>query len=281
MTIEDKNYSRTLNATNGLAFNLKYIADKQNLSWYNKQEYLQKQCEYCAFTSSKKEPIHSLIRSGVSLFNDHELLVADIHAGEYIGVHLKHMLNIVDENKGAAIAFEGSKNAPIKKYHFSCHFIADKNRLPITTDLNKNYNKVIFSQNNLSISILDVYGRNPIYITSSSADVLVDTFHKVEKQIGVNYSTNSHPYINLVIWKEDNKYILAAIPRVVYKPTEFYDETNLWDIAPGVLEMSGLYLISNHSEFISVNVEQLQEIANEVSFSNSHILEIINTLDLS
>ncbi|WP_430815296.1 hypothetical protein [Carboxylicivirga sp. RSCT41] len=270
-----------LSAASGLTFKLMHIADQQVFSWYNKQEYPKKECDFCKFSQAEEKLMHSLVKTDVSLFAGHELLVAPVHGGEYIGVHLKHMLNIVDENNKAAIAFEGSKNAPIKNYHFSCHYISDKSHLLITADIHQTFFEEVISQDNVSFGIFNVHGRNPICIKSPSADTIINAFHELENHIGVNYSTNDHPYINLVMWKEGQDYILIAIPRAVYKPTEFYDENNSWNIAPGVLEMSGLYLIPDHSEPTSFKPEQLEQINAEVSFNNSHILEILNELDLS
>ncbi|MCG8580397.1 MAG: DUF4922 domain-containing protein [Bacteroidales bacterium] len=279
--VKNNNRTHILSATNGLTFKLIHIADNQVFSWYNKQEYPKKECDICAFIKPDMKSTHSLVHTEVSLFAGHELLVAPAHGGEYIGAHFKHMLNIVDESNNAVIAFEGSKNASIKNYHFSCHYISDKSYLPITADIHKEFYKEIISQDNLSMGILEVHGRNPICIQSSSAETIINAFHELEKHIGVNYSTNDHPYINLVLWKEGENYMLLAIPRAVYKPAEFYDENNSWNIAPGVLEMSGLYLIPEHSELTNLSTEQLEQVNAEVSFNNSHILEILNELDLS
>ncbi|WP_066632350.1 DUF4922 domain-containing protein [Labilibacter marinus] len=280
--MEDNNInSRTITSNSELSFNLKYIANSQELTWYNKQEYPKKECDFCTLVVSNKESIQSLIKTNISLFQGHELFVSNTHGGEFLGIHLKHVLNIINENNDATIAIEGSKNAAIKNYHFNCHYISNKNDVPLTADISKSSFKEIVSKADLSIGILDTYGRNPIIIKSSSIDTLTDTFYALEKQIGVDFSKNDHPYINLIVWKEDGNFILAAIPRVVYKPTEYYDENNKWNIAPGVLEMSGIYLISNHDEYLHMTAEQLLQITDEVSYNDTHILELLKNLDLS
>lgn len=278
---ENKIKSSISNSTNELSFNLKYITNKQDLAWYTKQEYPIKKCDFCTMLASKKESTHSLTKTEVSLFEGHELLISNNHAGEYLGEHLKHMLDLIEENNNAAIAFEGSRNASIKNYHFSCHYISDKNQLPIITDINNDIFKEVISQDSFSVGILNVYGRNPIIIKSPSISTISDAFYALENKIGVNFSINKHPYINIVIWKDGENYILAAIPRVVYKPTEYYDENNKWDIAPGVLEMCGVYLISNHDEYLHMTAEQLLQITDEVSYNDTHILEILEGLELS
>ncbi|GEM_PF-6547453 len=272
---------RHLKSSSGISFSLNYIASQTHLEWYNKSEFPKKDCDFCQLVTPEKESIHSLLRTTMSLFPGHELLISPSHGDDYIGLYLRHMLDITDENAAAAIAFDGSKNVKLKNYHFNCHLLSDKNILPIIQDAGGSLYKEIIKQDNFSIGMLDVYGRNPIIVRSSSRDKVEDAFHEIEKLIGVSFSTSSHPYINLIIWKDGEDYVLAVIPRVVYKPTEYYAEDNSWDIAPGALEMGGFYLTSNHAEFVNLKVEQLMRINDEVSYSNTHIQELLQDFDLS
>lgn len=277
--------NRNISTETGIEYSLKYIDDASLITNYNQQEFRRKECVYCKDVDLKikdklDNPKYILNNTSHSLFDGHQLLFAKTHAGEYLTGSLRFLLDFLDTNKEATLAYDGNKNAPIKNYHFTCHVLNKEIKLPLIQSCsNRDFYKIINTKDGIELGELEHYGRGAIILKGSDKETITKKLYELEKHIGVNYANNEHPYINLYIWIEDAKYCMALVPRSVFKPREYYDENNTWDTAIGSLEMGGLFLLSNHDEFMHTSADFLTKLCNEVSFNDEHIKEIIRFIE--
>ncbi len=278
---KEKPTVRKIYSETGFEFILLYINQPDKLKWYHQQEHCSPSCILCSNAHNSSHNIelgNYVINSELSLFEGHKLLISKSHDGEYIVGHLRYILDFIKKNDNKIIAYDGNKNTKIKNYHFYCHVIDNQVDIPIIKEYPKA--SLLITKEDLSISVMENYGRGPIFLESTSAETIANAFYELEKHIGVNFSNNQHPYINLYIWLRDNKYVTAIIPRAVFKPTEYYDANNDWNTAISALEVGGLFLLKKHEVFLHTDADFLIKLCNEVSFNSEHAKEIVKSLDI-
>ncbi len=272
---------RTVKTKDDHNFTLYFIDEPQKLIWYNQQEHHKTNCFFCnklTSSSDAKDLGNYIIDTELSLFENHKLLISKSHGGEYIIGHLRFLLDYIQKNNHQVISYDGNKNTKTKDFHFYCHILDSHTNLPLIKDY-KNA-QLISTQKEVSISVMENYGRGTIILSSKEAENIANAFYELEKLIGVSFSNNTHPYVNLFIGMVDDTYVIAVIPRVVFKPSEYYDATNDWNTAINSLEMGGLFLLHHRDEFLHVTPEFLTKLCSEVSFNNEHIKEIVNSLQI-
>ena len=281
---DSNNKSRTI-STSGLTFVLQYLSKVDLMAWYNKQTFPIKKCPFCEIIElndlAKAEVDRTLLPTNISFFDGHTLLVAPNHGNEYWGKNLSNMLSYLNRHEDEVLAYDGSKNAGFNDCHFFCHSLGSSVKLPLITDSESSFYKDIDRNDQVSVGILKDYGRGVLLLKSLSSQELLGVLDELEHRLGVNLSSNKRPYVNLILWKKDDIYNLAVIPRVVHRPAEYYDQNNEWDIAPGALEMGGLYLLNNYDEYLHLTADMLVEIGNEVSYGYEHLVDVVKNISLT
>ncbi|WP_282037851.1 hypothetical protein [Saccharicrinis aurantiacus] len=277
--------TRNVVTESGINFILQYYSNEAQIKGYHQQEFARKDCLLCKdidnkINSTLDHPHYVLDDTTHSLFEGHQLLFAKKHAEEFLTGRVRFLLDFLADHNKHTLAYGGSKNSTIKNFHFTCHVLNEQVELPLKDSCsNPDFYKTISNKKGIEIGELEHYGRGAVVLKSNNEEKLTEQLYELEKHIGVNYANNKHPFINLYLWMEDDQFCIALVPRAVYKPSEYYDENNAWDIPIGVLEMGGLFIMKNHDEFMHTSADFLKKLCDEVSFNDEHIKEIIAHVD--
>ena len=85
----------------------------------------------------------------------------------------------------------------------------------------------------------------------------------------------AEPRLNLLAWREDNRYILVIIPRGKHRPSCYSAEGGKQMlVSPGLLDMAGILVTARPEDFEKITSEDIRQIIGEVGLSKQQAEEI-------
>lgn len=178
------------------------------------------------------------------------------------------------------IVISDGLDIPLKdNYHFYMQLI-NQQSLPIEKDCkNDKLLYEIFKCEDGYVGLLNNYLRGTVIIRSKNKQWIANIYFEIEKLLGRSYTFGKSPYLNVIGWKNDNEWELVIFPRVVLRPTQYYEQgRGKINIVPGAIEMGGVFFMSEASNLDNLSSEIITDIYSQVSYSFNHLKEIIMPL---
>jgi SpoIID/LytB domain protein len=153
--------------------------------------------------------------------------------------------------------------------------------IPLQSDwqrLSRSLKPIITADDDSSISVIEDYPCPAFLITSESEESDVRLFHKLYHALH-RREDESEPMMNIVSWRDGNKYLSVVFPRRKHRPDCYMatDDTKMI-ISPGALDMSGLMITPRKDDFENITADIAVNILREVSVTSEEMEAIINKL---
>ena len=214
-----------------------------------------------------------------SILPGHNLIFDSLHHRRKYIERVRDMLLLADEYRDSFVMCDGINYPDKEKRHFYCHLL-DKEYIPLfdflpegecfSTLLAGSAGDIFLKKQNLKSSIV---------LRSKDKNWLFDVYLEIEKVLGRSYSLSKYPHVNFIVQKEADFYFLVIYPRVVYKPLEFYDNSeNRINIVPGVFEMAGVIITNSESSYNNCNIDSINSIYEQISYSFTNLKKLLMPL---
>lgn len=238
----------------------------------------EKTCRLCKLIKDTKKNSATILKDWL-IFEDEYIVVKSMHNFKNHNQKIFQLLDCCKQIKGKALLSDGFMYPEVKLTHSYFH-ISDVCSIPLYTDVKRdNFLKAIDERAEGKIWILKNYIRSGFYLQSKSSLWISEYFYKLENIIGTNYSLGKYPYLNIVCWYQNENWNLVVFPRVVQKSSHYYrfgkDQIRIF---PQAYEISGLFILEDEYYFDILSAEIIKEIFSEISFSYTHMKEIVKHL---
>lgn len=153
--------------------------------------------------------------------------------------------------------------------------------LPIQINWNRLYenSKIIKDfHNNEKILTLSKYPFPNIVIQSSNNEYDYKLFKIVYNALPL-LENNLEPMLNIVAWKEEEKFITIIFPRIKHRPKCYFaNGKDAIMISPGALDMAGLIILPRKEDYDNINKEKLLTNVLEVTPNSRTMKTIIDNI---
>jgi hypothetical protein len=223
----------------------------------------------------------SIVHNPFSPFSSHFYLVDRMHRISGKPDVVFQMLSAAREMDRYVILCDGIYFPDELKRHFYMHVVS-QNSFPLEEEYDIESSKYLIAKSDKGeVFVSKNVIKNALVIVSDDYEWIADVYFDCEKLLGRSYSLSKFPYLNLISWYKNGKWVLVIFPRVVQKTTEYYEKGDgQYKIIPGALEMSGVFSVDFEKYFDNLNVEIISNIYTQISFGFNHLLEVITPLNV-
>ena len=110
--------------------------------------------------------------------------------------------------------------------------------------------------------------RSCLVIESSSKQEVEDRFEDVYQYLHSRQPDEDEPMLNLIVFVENNNYVLHVFPRKAHRPKQFFEEgKRQLLISPGAIDMAGLIITAREEDFNKIKKEDIEDIYSQVSIA--------------
>lgn len=255
--------------------------------YYNKPNLKIENCTLCHnSTQGNTVPLpgfkdYNALYNIDSIFNNHHIISHIQHKKRNSIANIFNFLSIAKKHSEYSILSDGFYIPNFKKSHNYFHLLK-REQLPIEKDLESDiFKHTINKSSSGQINILKNYLRSGIVITSMSMEWVEKIYFAIEKIFGRSYMLGKMPYFNLICSYNNKEWTLIIFPRIVQRPTQYYEINNMAKIkiVPGAIEMGGIFPVSSEKEAIKLTPDLIKNIYTQVSYSFNHLMELLKPLD--
>lgn len=206
------------------------------------------------------------------IFPRHLTIPDTQHIPQRILSRFGDMLDLADYLNGFTIFYNGPKCGASAPDH--AHFQAgNKGFLPIELEWNIHKTKRTEIKG-ATLWHIDLFPCPALVIEAtekSAAEKLFDRFYRsMELKEG-----EDEPMMNLLVWKEKDKWIITLFPREKHRPTCYFTEgENNLLISPASVDMGGVFITPLEKDFKKITSLEVEQILKEVCLSPAKLSEI-------
>lgn len=108
--------------------------------------------------------------------------------------------------------------------------------------------------------------RSCLQIESESKDQALELFEDVYQYLHRFQPQEEEPMMNVIAFKEDNKYKFHVFPRKAHRSGHYYEKgIKQLLISPGALDMAGLMICVRNEDFEKISKQDIEDIYSQVS----------------
>ena len=168
------------------------------------------------------------------------------HVPQRIGKKIDDMLALAESLPDYIIFYNGPKCGASAPDHF--HFQAGLKTAILLT-----------GENDL---------RSCLTIESDLKEDAEERFYDVYDYLKSHQPHEEEPMMNVIAFKENNKYIIHIFPRKQHRPWQYSAEgKNQLLISPGALDMAGMFITPRKEDFDKIDQEEIEDIYSQVSMA--------------
>lgn len=198
----------------------------------------------------------------------HHLTIPDIsHTQQQIEGRYEDMLRLTERLEDYVIFYNGPHCGASAPDHM--HFQAgNKGFLPIEKKLASLDKLSFYHSKDTELSFLKEYVDGTAVIESFSFDESVEYFYRLAHILKVN-EDEIEPRLNILAWREGDKYITVVFLRKAHRPECFYlqgDDNIL--LSPASVDFGGVFVLPLEKDFNKVTSGDLERIIEEVSYNS-------------
>lgn len=159
------------------------------------------------------------------------------------------------------------------------HFQAgSKGFLPIEMEYNNFPKEIILEKENSSLNLLKDKFRSILTIEATNIQAATNLFKVVYNALETK-ADEQEPMMNLVAWKEKDKWVVCLILRSKHRPDCFYAEgDNNLLVSPASVDMGGVIITPLEKDFEKITGNDISTILSEVSLSEKQCNEVIHRI---
>ncbi|MDD3557755.1 MAG: DUF4922 domain-containing protein [Melioribacteraceae bacterium] len=116
---------------------------------------------------------------------------------------------------------------------------------------------------------------NFIFVESKSAAIAEKSITELIKSVKKYFQLETEPMINVLGWKNKNRYKLILILRKKHRPDIFFDEKKGMKISPASADLAGLIVTIDADDFNRANLNSTKQIIEEVTINGSELTTIM------
>lgn len=240
-------------------------------------------CFLCS-TNRPKEQIslsfknnYQILVNPFPIFPLHFTISEKRHTPQKIENRMEDMLDLADLLEEYVVFYNGEKCGASAPDHF--HFQAgNKGFLPLQTDF-KSF--IPADRNNDDIIPLTFPCHSFAFRSTDKKNIIIgfEKITKALKELKINKKdlSNDEPLMNLLCWKECDRWILVIIPREVHRPKVYFAEgdKNIM-ISPASVDLGGVFITARESDFQKIDARILETIISEVCLNKDDFSEVLN-----
>ncbi|MFV0585664.1 DUF4922 domain-containing protein [Bacteroides reticulotermitis] len=217
------------------------------------------------------------------IFPQH-LTIPDVdHLDQRIEARFNDMLDLAEAIDNFVIFYNGPQCGASAPDH--AHFQAgNKGFLPIESEWKAYRKEEIKTTVHASIQVLDSYPRTALIIEAThkqEANHLFECIYKEAFRIrSMDNATHPiEPMMNILTWKEAEKWITVVFLRSKHRPSCFTEqgENNLL-ISPASVDLGGVWITPQEKDFEKITAETIHRIIEEVSLPTDDFLQLIERI---
>lgn len=213
------------------------------------------------------------------IFPRHFTIPHLLHVDQHILPYVDVLYHLVNDLPGYVIFYNGPRCGASAPDHM--HFQAGNiDFLPFISEYKKEGINNILSSDEGSIGFYSDGFRAAFIIEASNKKDGIVLFHKLYDALPK--SEEDEPLLNLLSWKENDKWVMAVFPRKCHRPSCFYrDNEYKITISPATVDMGGVIIVPLEKDYRQMTPELIEEIFKEVTLSESECNSIIDQLVLN
>jgi len=197
------------------------------------------------------------------IFRRHLTISAKEHIPQLISGRYADMLALADYLQDYVIFYNGARCGASAPDHF--HFQAgSKGVLPLEMhlrELPKVRLSTSFRDGGAEVYELVRYLAGAYVIETESAERSGQLFSEMMNTLPGDYSSfSSEPMINVLLWKDGEKYVTVLVPRLKHRPECFSE----YMVTPASVELGGLVVLPREQDWEKIDSPVLEQILREV-----------------
>lgn len=214
------------------------------------------------YTSSSGNEYKVLVNP-FPIFPKHFTIPSQTHIPQTIEKRYEDMLDLLDPMEDYVIFYNGPQCGASAPDHL--HFQAgSKGFLPMEVNFDKLPAVPFFSSFDVTLSYLNDYVKGALIIESQYISECVKYFYQLIQMLPVKEGEHE-PMLNVLVWKENEKYITVIIPREKHRPSCFFaDGLGKFLITPAAVEFGGVFILPLKMDYWRMKSNILQTIISEV-----------------
>ena len=249
----------------------------------DKQSIKERKCFLCTANLPPQQ-------SGLPFNNQYQILVNPFpifpkhltvpdtnHVNQLILERFDDMLDLAGVASDYVIFYNGPKCGASAPDH--AHFQAgNKGFLTIEAELKNNKGEVIIEEPNAILYKLNDNHRTGLIIESADKEKTIELFEKVYHALEKG-NDDTEPMMNLLTWKENDKWVVCIFPRAKHRPScyEAEGEKKLL-ISPASVDMGGVFITPVEEDFKKITAKDIKTILDEVCLSPKKCKELIKRI---
>ena len=206
------------------------------------------------------------------------LTIPDLsHTDQRISGRFNDMLELAEELDDFVIFYNGPKCGASAPDH--AHFQAgNKGFLPIEKEWEATGREKLTTIKGASLWHLNNDPRMALIIEATEKEAANIVFDLVYRSLG-SLTEEEEPMMNLVIWKEETRWVACVFPRKKHRPSCYTAEgdKNLL-ISPASVDMGGVFITPQERDFEKITANDITEIIEEVCLSPTDFLKLKQTI---
>ncbi len=212
---------------------------------------------------------YDILLNPFPIFPKHFTLTCAEHKlQEMNGSHLEQALRFADIFRNYVVFFNGPRSGASAPDHYHLQ-MGCKGFLPIEKDYLK-LPKLKVGERRGSIFFMPTgYLRSAVIIDSDSVSDTVSFFESIHDRFteGVD--------MNLLCWKQNNRYITIMIPRSKHRPKCYFAEgEEQMRISPGTVDLGGIYILPDKRDYDRADISDLIQVLDEVTLCEDALSNI-------
>ncbi len=218
------------------------------------------------------------------IFSQHLTIPNVNHIPQSIEGNFVDLLNLSYDLKNKFFVFyNGPKCGASAPDHL--HFQAGKkNVVPLEKDytylINK-FGRTIIEKSNIKLIFVNHSFRPFLSIESPDKIEINKLFGKILNSLKSIKNTNEEPLINVLSYFNEDNWKVIIFPREVHRPKQYYAEDNLRIlVSPASVDMAGLIIVPNESDFNKINKDDVGDIYRQVSLDRNKIRRVLKLINV-
>lgn len=203
------------------------------------------------------------------IFPKHLTIPAYRHIRQEIAGRLPDMLSLTELLDEYVVFYNGAKCGASAPDHF--HFQAgSKGFLPLEQHFSSFRKKIMVDNDMLQAGTIDFPCRM-IFIQSGNKEEITVLFEILYQLLGCK-PQEYEPMMNIIVWRQDEEFIVCIFPRAKHRPDCFYaeGEKNIL-LSPASVDMGGVFITPQEKDFRKISREDIASILEEVCVSSQEI----------
>lgn len=213
---------------------------------------------------------YTILVNPFPIFPKHFTIPEVAHVPQTIISRFGDMLDLAEYMSDYIIFYNGPKCGASAPDH--AHFQAgNKGFLPLERNWEKHITEKIIDK----LSVINYVFPAFLIETDNKAEA-VSIFDNIYHSLAINKG-EMEPMMNILAWFENEKWVIAIIPRVKHRPDCYFaeGEDNLL-ISPASVDLGGVFITPVEKDFEKINEKNIETILQEVCFDKINFQKIID-----